>query len=63
MAIADVFDALTTARPYKEAWSTDQAVELIQQNAGTHFDPALVSTFVEALDEVLEIKEKFPDPD
>jgi putative two-component system response regulator len=44
-AICDVFDALTSARPYKEAWSTEQALAEIGRQSGTQFDPELVATF------------------
>ncbi|WP_067095698.1 HD-GYP domain-containing protein [Marinomonas atlantica] len=58
-AIADVFDALTSERPYKQAWSVDEAIALLQAEAGKHFDPDLVPLFVRALPEVLEIKNRF----
>ncbi|MFC3150982.1 HD domain-containing phosphohydrolase [Litoribrevibacter euphylliae] len=56
VAIADVFDALTTARPYKDAWSVVDAVEYIEKNAGKHFDPALVKVFKEQLPAMLRIR-------
>ncbi|MBW8191085.1 two-component system response regulator [Neiella marina] len=59
VAIADVFDALTTARPYKDAWPVEKAVDVIKQDAGSHFDPELVDVFVRELPKVLEIKEKY----
>ena len=46
VAIADVFDALTSVRPYKEAWSFDQAFKYICEESGKHFDPELVSAMV-----------------
>lgn len=46
VAIADVFDALTSRRPYKEAWSIDDAMQFIQNEAGKHFDPDLVKTLL-----------------
>jgi len=55
VALADVFDALTHKRTYKEAWSVEEAVDYIQKHAGTHFDPTLVSIFMEHLDEFIEI--------
>ncbi|MBF0215315.1 MAG: response regulator [Magnetococcales bacterium] len=55
-AIADVFDALTSARPYKTAWSVERAVALIQEQSGRHFDPKLVNTLMAALPEILHIK-------
>lgn len=58
-AIADVFDALTSERPYKKPWPVEQAVSFLQDNAGSHFDPRLVALFVENLDRMLEIKEAY----
>jgi len=46
-AICDVFDALMARRPYKEAWSLDEAVSEMRDLAGTHFDPELVPLFLE----------------
>jgi putative two-component system response regulator len=45
VAVADVFDALTSERPYKKAWSEGEALNHILANAGTHFDPACVAAF------------------
>ncbi|MBF0588856.1 MAG: two-component system response regulator [Magnetococcales bacterium] len=59
VAIADVFDALTSERPYKKAWSVERAVSIIDEESGTHFDPKLTPVFHEVLPEVLEIKERF----
>ncbi len=56
VAIADVFDALTMKRPYKEPWSEDKAIAHLRQHAGTHFDPRLVELFIGALPKVLETK-------
>lgn len=58
-AIADVFDALTSERPYKQAWSVDEAIALLQSEVGKHFDPELVPLFVQALPEVINIKNRF----
>ena len=60
-AISDVFDALTSERPYKEAWSVEKALALIQRESGQHFDPMLVELFLENIDEILEIKERYLD--
>lgn len=57
-AIADVFDALTTARPYKEAWSVEQAWDFITQQKGKHFDPQLADAFLGIKPRILEIREK-----
>lgn len=59
--IADVFDALTSERPYKKAWTPEKAVEVIQKDAGTHFDPTLVEAFMDVLPEVLKIKKQYAD--
>lgn len=63
IAIADVFDALTTKRPYKEAWSVEKAIDLLKDTSGQHFDPHLVDVFLENISEVLEIKKRFEEPD
>lgn len=47
VAVADTFDALTHARPYKKAWTTDQAAALLEEDAGAHFDPDVVEAFRE----------------
>ena len=61
VAVADVFDALTSERPYKKAWSDEQASQLLREGAGAHFDPECVEAFFASFDEVLEIKKKFAD--
>ncbi|TCT20195.1 response regulator [Thiobaca trueperi] len=58
VAIADVFDALTSARPYKPAWTLDRTLDLLRQDAGSHFDPQLIPLFIQVLPEVLEIRER-----
>lgn len=63
VAIADVFDALTTVRPYKKAWKVEDAVDYIAQNRATHFDPRLVDLFMKCLTEILAIRAKYPEPD
>lgn len=45
VAVADVFDALTSTRPYKEAWPIEKAVALIEREKGQHFDPVIVDAF------------------
>ncbi len=58
VAIADVFDALTSERPYKKAWSVEEAVTLIRSEAGRHFEPRLVELFIDrCLPQVLEVRE------
>ena len=58
-ALADVFDALTSERPYKKAWSVEAAVDLIKENSGRHFDPALVPIFLDELQGILDIRAQF----
>ena len=60
-AIADVFDALTTNRPYRKAIDIDTAFKMIQEEAGTHFDPELVKIFLDIKKEIVEIKEYLKD--
>lgn len=59
IAIADVFDALTSVRPYKKAWSVEAAVAMIQEGAGSHFDPGLMAPFAAALPDILQIKAQY----
>ena len=61
VAVADVFDALNSNRPYKHAWSVDESRAYLEQNVGRHFDPRCVRAFVDAWDEVLAIRARFPD--
>ncbi len=58
-AIADVFDALTTVRAYKKAWTVEQAWSFIDQQKGKHFDPALVDAFLRIKPKILEIRNKY----
>jgi len=60
-ALSDVFDALTSVRPYKPAWPTEQAIIHIHQSSGTHFDPALVKVFERVLPEINDIRSKLAD--
>lgn len=50
-AFADVFDALTTDRPYRPAWSVEKALEYIEQNSGIHFDPNITPIFMAMINE------------
>jgi putative two-component system response regulator len=56
VAVADVFDALLSDRPYREAMSVEEATELISSESGTHFDPAVVDALIDNLDEALELR-------
>jgi len=55
VAAADVFDALTSKRPYKEAWDIDRAMELMREQAGLHFDPVVIEAFEQAMPRVLQV--------
>ena len=55
VAVCDVFDALTTARPYKRAWTLEPALEHIEKESGHHFDPRCVQAFIASADGIAEI--------
>jgi len=57
VATADVFDALTSRRPYKEAWPIDRAMSLMRDEAGRHFDPQVVAALERALPQILDVYE------
>ncbi len=59
VAIADVFDALTSERPYKKAWPVEEALNYLRENRGRHFDPALVDLFLTLMDPVHEIMQRW----
>ena len=61
VALADVFDALGSNRVYKKAWNLDEILQVIKKERGQHFDPQLVDLFLENLDDILEIRQQFPD--
>ncbi|MBN7818551.1 two-component system response regulator [Bowmanella yangjiangensis] len=61
VALADVFDALTSARPYKAAWSIEDALAHIREQQGKHFDPALVPLLEQEIDSILEVKARWVD--
>ena len=63
VAYADVYDALTSVRPYKVAWPSAKAVSTIEQDCGRHFDPGLLGAFLAALPEMLLIQERYADED
>ena len=56
VAVADVFYALTMKRPYKEAWTVDQAMDLILESSGSHLEPRLVALFEGILPAIVELK-------
>lgn len=59
VAVADVFDALTNKRPYKEAWTVEDALAEINKQSGLHFDPEVVNALIESLDEISSTNEKW----
>ncbi len=61
VAIADVFDALLSRRPYKEPFPLDKALGIIREGRGRHFDPAVVDAFEAVLDEILDIHARYQD--
>lgn len=61
-ALSDVFDALTSVRPYKKAWPVDDAIAYVRDNRGRHFDPALVDVFLQELPAILAIRTRFAEP-
>jgi putative two-component system response regulator len=60
-AICDVFDALTSERPYKEAWPIEKAMNLIREESGRHFDPTLTILFENILDDILYYRSQHMD--
>jgi two-component system response regulator RpfG len=61
VAVADVYDALTSVRPYKEAWPAEQAFNYVREQKGRHFDPALADILLIHREEIVEIGETFFD--
>ena len=61
VAVADVFDALVSRRPYKEPWHFDDAVAEIEKGAGSHFDPELMPAFLSVLDDMQRIRDAYSD--
>ena len=60
-AVGDVFDAVTSERPYKPAFPNEDALQLLHEGRGKHFDPRVVDVFFERLDEILAIQQKYKD--
>lgn len=60
-SICDVFDALTSVRPYKKAWSLEAVVEYIEANSGLQFDPEIVEVFIKIVPEVIELRNQYKD--
>jgi putative two-component system response regulator len=63
VAVADVFDALVSKRPYKKAWPAEKAVAVIKEESGKHFDPEVVKVFLANLNEIIKLFQLNADPD
>lgn len=61
LAVADVFDALSSKRVYKGAMGIDETLDILKEDSGSHFDPGCVEAFLQIMDEILNIKNKFSD--
>lgn len=61
VAVADVFDALCSHRPYRHAWAEEQALQTMREQSGTHFDPEVLEAFFQALPEIRAIRGSFED--
>ncbi len=59
VALADVFDAITSKRCYKEAWELEKSLDIIKSESGEHFDPAVVDAFFDSLDTIKSIYEGY----
>ncbi len=59
VALADVFDALTSLRPYKKPWTNEDAIKYINDNSGKHFDPKVVEFFNQSLQQFIELQQKY----
>lgn len=60
-SVADVFDALTSKRPYKKPWTVEDAADWIVSKSGTYFDPTIVESFKVAMPEILRVRELYRD--
>ena len=63
VSIIDVFDALTSKRPYKEAWPLEQALDEIKAGRGVHFDPDITDGFFRILPQIKTIMKEYAEPD
>jgi len=61
VAVADVFDALSSERPYKKAWPLDKARKFLEDGRGQHFDPLCVEAFLAGWERILDIRQRFTD--
>jgi putative two-component system response regulator len=63
VAVVDTFDALTTKRPYKQAFAIDYSLDIVKQGQGTFFDPEITEVFFRIQDQILAIRKEYADPD
>jgi putative two-component system response regulator len=61
-AVADVFDALTSDRPYRKAFSLEETMRIMRDERGKHFDPRLIDLFFENVDQLMEIRDRHSQP-
>ena len=61
-SICDVYDALTSERPYKKAWNQEDAAAFIVEQSGKKFDPVLGEAFIKAIPDINALRDKFSDP-
>ena len=61
VAVADVYDALTSKRPYKKAFSHEKSIEIIQEGRGSHFDPDILDAFLASEENIVKIREEYQD--
>lgn len=61
VSVCDVFDALTSTRPYKVPWSVSKTIAYLEENSGSQFDPKVVNEFLTIIDQVLAIRDAYPD--
>lgn len=61
VSVADCFDALTSIRPYKAAWTVEESVEYLLKYSGVWYDPTVIAAFVHSLPAILEVRESFKD--
>ncbi len=61
VAVADVFDALTSKRVYKDAWEESRALKIMEEEAGRQFDPELIDIFFSCLDSIRQARNRYPE--
>lgn len=62
-AVGDVFDAITSVRPYKPAFPNEEALQLVRDGRGKHFDPRVIDAFFESIEDILAVQAKYKDED